>query len=183
MGTGELWNERIMLYYVENSPGAWSVPSNIHSVVVDAAPGQPFEARFGDANNDGVLEIYASGYDTRKGNETGNFWMYQQQDDSTWKRTALASGFIANPYLFGGSMAPGKRQPFWPSEEYKNPPTAFGPQPKPWIAISGDDEGVHYIMFPKSEDTKATTAGTMAVVDLDGDGFTEIVSAGYTAGE
>ena len=25
--------------------------------------------------------------------------------------------------------------------------------------------------------------GTMAVVDLDGDGFTEIISAGYTAGE
>ena len=150
--TGELWNERIMLYYVENSPGAWAVPSNIHSVVVDAAPGQPFEARFGDANNDGKLEIYASAYDTRKGNETGNFWMYQQQDDSTWKRTALASGFIANPYLFGGSMAPGKSLLFWPSEEYKNTPTTFGPQPKPWIAISGDDDGVHYIMFPKSED-------------------------------
>ena len=27
-----------------------------------------------------------------------------------------------------------------------------------------------------------TTAGTMAVVDLDGDGYTEIISAGYTAG-
>jgi Tfp pilus tip-associated adhesin PilY1 len=32
-------------------------------------------------------------------------------------------------------------------------------------------------------DTEATTAGTMAVADLDGDGYTEIVSAGYTAGE
>ena len=27
-----------------------------------------------------------------------------------------------------------------------------------------------------------TTAGTMAVLDLDGDGYTEIVSAGYSAG-
>ena len=26
-------------------------------------------------------------------------------------------------------------------------------------------------------------SGTMAVVDLDGDGYTEIISAGYTAGE
>merc|ERR1711992_361676 len=143
--TGELWNERIMLYYVENSPGAWSVPSNIKSVVVDAAPGQPFEARFGDANNDGRLEVFAGAFNQDKDNKT---------------------------------------------------PTAFGPQPKPWIAISGDDDGVHYIMFPKSEDpenweydiqvmvdTKATTAGTVAVVDLDGDGYTEIISAGYTAGE
>ena len=32
-------------------------------------------------------------------------------------------------------------------------------------------------------DTEKTTAGTMAVTDLDGDGYTEIVSAGYTAGE
>merc|ERR1719193_2908644 len=194
--TGELWNERIMLYYVENTPGAWSVPSNIKSVVVDAAPGQPFEARFGDANNDGRLEVFASAFNQDKDNKTGNFWMYQQQDDGSWKRTALASGFTAHPYLFGSSMAPGKSLLFWPSEEYKNTPTAFGPQPKPWIAISGDDDGVHYIMFPKSEDpenweydiqvmvdTEATTAGTMAVVDLDGDGFTEIISAGYTAGE
>merc|ERR1712107_710579 len=75
-------------------------------------------------------------------------------------------------------------------------PDCFRASAKTPIAISGDDDGVHYIMFPKSEDpenweydiqvmvdTEATTAGTMAVVDLDGDGFTEIISAGYTAGE
>ena len=27
-----------------------------------------------------------------------------------------------------------------------------------------------------------TTSGTMAVLDLDGDGYTEIISSGYTAG-
>jgi hypothetical protein len=26
---GELWSERIMLYYVENVPGAWARPANI----------------------------------------------------------------------------------------------------------------------------------------------------------
>ena len=31
-------------------------------------------------------------------------------------------------------------------------------------------------------DTEETTAGTMAVVDLDGDGYMEIISAGFTAG-
>ena len=194
--TGELWTERIMIYYVENLPGAWGQHGNIKSVVVDPSPGQPFEARFADVNNDGKLEILASAYDTSNGNETGNFFMYQQQDDASWKRTALASGFVANSYLFGGSMAPGKSRLFWPSEEYKNTPTESGAMPKPWIAISGDDDGIHYVMFPKSEDpedfeydiqvmvdTQATTAGTMAVVDLDGDGYTEIISAGYTAGE
>jgi len=197
--TGELWTERIMIYYVINEPGAWAVPSNIKSMVVDDAPGQPFEAHFADLNNDGVLEILASCYDTRKGNETGNLWVYEQDwenPEQPWKRSAIASGFVANSYLFGGSMAPGKTRLFWPSEEYKNTATEFGPMPKPYIALSGDDDGVHYVLFPKSEDpanmeydmevmvdTEKTTAGTMAVTDLDGDGYTEIVSAGYTAGE
>merc|ERR1712142_218494 len=197
--TGELWTERVMIYYVVNEPGAWAIPTNIKSIVVDDAPGQPFEAHFADLNNDGVLEILASCYDTRKGNETGNLWVYEQDwenQEQPWKRSAIASGFVANSYLFGGSMAPGKTRLFWPSEEYKNTATEFGPMPKPYIALSGDDDGVHYVLFPKSEDpanmeydmevmvdTEKTTAGTMAVTDLDGDGYTEIVSAGYTAGE
>ena len=61
-------------------------------------------------------------------------------------------GFIANSYLFGNSMTPGKSRLFWPSEEYKSTPTEYGPIPKPWIALSGDDDGVHYLLFPKSED-------------------------------
>ena len=149
--TGELWTERIVIYYVENTPGAWAQPRNIKSIVVDEAPGQPFEAHWADLNNDGVLEILASCYDTRKGNETGNLWVYQQQGE-TWTRSALATGFTANSYLFGNSMTPGKSRLFWPSEEYKATPTEFGPVPKPWLALSGDDDGVHYILFPKSED-------------------------------
>jgi len=191
--TGELWTERIMLYYVPNEPGAWALPTNIKSIVVDANPGQPFEARFADLNNDGVMEILASGYDTEA--EVGNLWVYQQQEGE-WVRSAIASGFIANSYLFGGSMTPGKSRLFWPSEEYKDTLTETGAVPKPWIALSGDDDGVHYVLFPLSEDpsnmeyemqvmmdTEQTTAGTMAVVDLDGDGYTEIISAGYTAGQ
>ena len=27
--TSELWSERVMLYYVENTPGAWAQPENI----------------------------------------------------------------------------------------------------------------------------------------------------------
>ena len=162
------------------------------------------------------MEILASCYDTRKGNETGNFFVYEQNwsnPSQPWKRSAIASGFIANSYLFGNSMTPGKSRLFWPSEEYKNTPTEFAASPKPWIALSGDDDGIHYILFPRSEDpadmeyelrvryiasteyshhqhlsqimhdSEATTSGTMAIDDLDGDGFTEIISAGYTAGE
>lgn len=192
---GELWSERVMLYYVENTPGAWADPTKIYSFVLDNEPGQPFEARFADLDNDGVLEVVASAYDTRKGNETGNFWVYQQPEGvewnaSPWKRTAIASGFIANAYLFGNSMTPGHSQEFWPSTQAKEEGK------KPWIALSGDDDGIHYILFPKTEekgnmeydlrvlvDTGETTAGTMDVVDLDNDGFMEIIAAGYTKQE
>ena len=93
----------------------------------------------------------------RKGNETGNLFVYEQDmenpDNPTgFKRRAIAAGFVANSYLFGSSMTPGKSRLFWPSEEYKSTPTEFGPRPKPWIALSGDDDGIHYIMFPLSED-------------------------------
>jgi len=197
----ELWTERIMLYYVDNNPGAWGHPNGVKSLEVDTGVGQCFEAHWADLNNDGVLEIMASCYDTRKGNETGNLFVYEQDmenpDNPTgFKRRAIAAGFVANSYLFGSSMTPGKSRLFWPSEEYKSTPTEFGPQPKPWIALSGDDDGIHYIMFPLSEDptnwdydlqimvdTEETTSGTMAIDDLDGDGYTEIVSAGYTAGK
>lgn len=66
---------------------------------------------------------------------------------------------------------------------------------KPWIALSGDDDGRHYLLFPQSEDradfnydkvelfnTGKDTSGTMTIVDLDGDGFNEIVFAGFSAG-
>lgn len=51
--TGELWTERIMLYYVQDEPGAWSNPDNIGSVVIDAECGTPFEANAYDINADG----------------------------------------------------------------------------------------------------------------------------------
>ena len=63
--TAELWTERVMIYFVVNEPGAWGHPGNVQSMVVDTGVGQCFEAHWADVNNDGVLEILASCYDTR----------------------------------------------------------------------------------------------------------------------
>ena len=62
--TAELWTERIMIYYVVNGPGAWAQPGQAQSMVIDTGVGQCFEAHWADLNNDGVLEIVASCYDT-----------------------------------------------------------------------------------------------------------------------
>jgi len=61
--------------------------------------------------------------------------------------------------------------------------------------VSGDDDGRHYILEPVNEDpadwtynkhilvdTERTTSGKFAVGDFNGDGYTDIVVAGYTIG-
>lgn len=39
---------------------------------------------------------------------------------------------------------------FYTCRAYKNEETEFGPR-KPWISLSGDDDGKHYILTPVSE--------------------------------
>lgn len=50
---GELWTQRVMLYYVENVAGAWSYPENIGSVEIASNLGLIFQADFIDVNADG----------------------------------------------------------------------------------------------------------------------------------
>jgi hypothetical protein len=69
-------------------------------------------------------------------------------------------------------------------------------QRKPYIMVSGDDDGNHYILEPLSEspndwsyekhiliETNGTTTGKFAIGDFDGDGYTDIVAAGYSVGK
>ena len=51
--SGELWTNRVMLYYVWDKPGAWSDPANIQSVVIEPDCGTIFEANAYDINADG----------------------------------------------------------------------------------------------------------------------------------
>ena len=37
------------------------------------------------------------------------------------------------------------------SRDYANQETEFGLM-KPWISLSGDDDGKHYVLYPSSED-------------------------------
>jgi len=197
--TAELWTHRISLYYVEQAEGAWLVPENIKQTIIETTPGLPFEVNFQDLNVDGNMEIVVSYYDTESdGDDEGFLVAYEQIDydwrePSMWQRHVIADKFVTNFFIFGNTMSPGKHRTFYPSSDYEF--LEDGKKSKPWISLSGDDDGNHYIMYPKSEDpfdweydlqliieTGETTAGTMAVLDLDGDGYTEIVSAGYSAG-
>ena len=63
--------------------------------------------------------------------------------------------------------------------------------------MAGDDNGVHYLLAPVDDSDPANwdydmsalvvtgdkTTGTQAIADIDGDGYTEIVAAGYSVGK
>merc|ERR1711997_625740 len=191
--TGELWTERVMLYYVEDVPGAWSDSSNIKSVVVDENCGLIFETNAYDLNSDGKLELVSSSIK----DQVGNLFVYLMPEDwmnSKWERKILASDFKPSSDSMQNAMSPGKFKIFYPSRDYESRKNEDGSPLKPWISLSGDDDGKHYLLFPESEDkdnwnydlhllidTNGDTAGTMAIADLDGDGFQELISAGYSS--
>ena len=196
----ELWNQQLGLYYVEDKPGAWnfSFPNSpdIKRLILDKYDGQPFEANFMDLNNDGVEEIVVSYYDV--GLKKGQFVAYQLTDPDNWdtvngwtKRVIRGDFLLHDAHYSKGDMTPGKHRLFYPSKEYESTHN------KPYIFLAGDDNGNHYILSPKDDDDKdnweynmsallvtgGKTTGTMGIADIDGDGYTDIVAAGYTAGQ
>ncbi|CAG0886498.1 unnamed protein product [Cyprideis torosa] len=164
----------------------------IRRVAVDA-PGQVFDIYLDDFNRDGKLDLLATVYDGEEG------WVYVYDIDENWmegnwNRRTIASGFVPN-FIFGGqSMSPGSPKPFYPSKEYEESLTEDGRQRKPYISLSGDDDGKLYILTPDSEDpsdwtytknilveTGATTSGKIAIADMNNDGYTDIIGCGYSA--
>jgi len=184
----EFWNEALNLYCVQEAPGVWSNSSNIIKVPVSSNAGQAFDCLVGDFNKDGKLDLLATIYDTVT--EEGFVKVYEIPDNfpyGNFTERVIASGFEANQIVAGDSMSPGSAKMF-----YRHVSEAGS---KPSLMLSGDDDGRHYILTPKSEDisdwtyskdilvdTGMTTAGKFAVEDLDGDGWTEIIAAGYSSG-
>jgi hypothetical protein len=193
---GELWTQRVMLYYVENVPGAWSYPENIGSVVIASNLGLIFQAEFIDVNADGRLDAISSSTDEEKNEGTLNVWLMPDNwMEDPWTQVPLATGFVPRTgFLNSNLMTPGKMLLFYPSNDYAAQKNEDGSSVKPWISLSGDDNGRHYILYPSSEDkndwtynqeliidSEAQTVGTQAIVDLDGDGYMELIAAGYSA--
>nr|CAD7393908.1 unnamed protein product [Timema cristinae] len=160
----------------------------VKTVVVDDTPGQTFDVYLVDLNRDGRDEILLTAFDKK----FGNVHVYEIPDDfrtQRFNRKTIATGFVPN-VLKGEAMTPGSAQVFYTSLTHERSGL------KPYILLSGDDDGKHYILVPRSqnkvdwtydtillEDTFGDTAGASLAADLDGDGFTEIIAAGYSAGK
>jgi len=51
------------------------------------------------------------------------------------------------------------------SREYGSQITEDGRVVKPWISLSGDDDGKHYILYPDREDTDIWTYSIEMIID------------------
>jgi hypothetical protein len=182
----EFWNERLVIYYT--TTGDWNDLYSIFNITIDSTLGQTFDLYIEDINLDGNLDIIVTAYN----HTLGNLFAYEipAEDFRTgvFTKHVIADGFKANTIIGGQSMTPGGLKPFHPF---------VGHVGRPYIMLSGDDDGNHYIIKPVSPqdpsnwlytkhllvDSGKTTSGKFVVGDLDGDGWTEIVAAGYTAGK
>ncbi|CAG2059885.1 unnamed protein product [Timema podura] len=173
---------------LKTSPEVKLTEDEVKTVVVDDTPGQTFDVYLVDLNRDGRDEILLTAFDKK----FGNVHVYEIPDDfrtQKFNRKTIATGFVPNA-LKGEAMTPGSAQVFYTSLTHERSGL------KPYILLSGDDDGKHYILVPRSqskvdwtydtillEDTFGDTAGASLAADLDGDGFTEIIAAGYSAGK
>ena len=104
--------------------------------------------------------------------------------EDPWIRHDIATGFTPNEGLTPNLMSPGKTVPFYPSKyvksislrcflmklffnfsDYASQKTKDGSQVKPWISLSGDDDGKHYILYPDSEDKDNWIYHTELIID------------------
>ncbi|XP_059470149.1 uncharacterized protein LOC132193464 [Neocloeon triangulifer] len=186
----EFFTEKLSIYYAaDGSDSFLSDPSTLIQRVIDNVNiGQTFDLDVGDLNNDGRRELIVCGYNYSFG---GNVFVFPIPDDfrtDEWQRITIASGFMPAPGP--NLMSPGAPQPFYRGVDHQ----LSGD--KPYLFVSGDDDGRHYILEPVSQDpavwdytkhllidTNGTTTGKYSIHDIDNDGFNEIVAAAYSAGE
>ncbi|KAK3863385.1 hypothetical protein Pcinc_030835 [Petrolisthes cinctipes] len=194
---GEFWNQRTSIYWTESETNDWSDTSLIKSRIINPEAGQVFDVLVDDFNRDGELEFIATEYLTDLGVGQVSVYMFPtdfRTDNFTYFK--IADGFRPNQILGAQTMSPGTPKTYYPTQAYAEDVADDGLPHKPYILVSGDDDGRTYILMPNSDvrddwvyqkhilvDTMETTVGKMAHGDFDGDGYEEVVVAGYSAGK
>jgi len=184
------FNDVLAVYWTEDENGLWNNPDAIQSRAIDVS-GVPlpddhfFDVEVVDVNNDGRLDLLV----TINSVFNGTLLVYEIPDDfrtGEYTKHVLASGFFSRSGLNGGG-APGQAIAFRPQTSMTG---------KPWILMSGDDEGTCYYYVPNSEDPSDWTyeqvlfldngegniVGKPSVADFDGDGYAEMFVAAWTEG-
>ncbi|XP_037793535.1 uncharacterized protein LOC119589014 isoform X2 [Penaeus monodon] len=193
---GEFFSERISIYWTESEVDDWSDPTLVKSRIINSDV-QPFDVLVEDFNRDGVLEFLVTEFRNDLG--IGHVSVYQFPEDfrtDDFPHFKIADGFLPNQVTGGQTMSPGTPKVYYPNAAYAEDVAEDGMPHKPYILLSGDDDGRFYVLYPTSEDrndwvyeknvlidTEDIMVGKMAHGDLDGDGYEEIVVAGYAVNQ
>jgi len=181
------FTKRLTIFWTNDPNGLWVDPGQIGSRVVDVG-GQFFDVYFDDLNKDGNMDLLVP----INAEVNGTLVAYEIPEDfkfGQYRRHLLADGFDALSGL-GGGGSPGQAKTFYPVS------SMIG-NTKPWILISGDDEGTSYYMKPNSESVNDWTydrikiidegpgniLGTPCAADVNGDGYAEIFVPAYNKGK
>ncbi|XP_070563363.1 uncharacterized protein [Ptychodera flava] len=172
----QYFTEKLTVTWTDDPNGSWANPDDIRHRVIDQDRGHYFDLVIDDLNNDGRLDLMV----TVNKNWGGHVMAYEIPDNfitDDWPAHLLAEGFDGG-YMYGRG-APGSGFTFRPASEPN--------RKKPVILISGDDDGMIYLIQPYNDDdsndwqyhktvifTTPGMVGSVSLVDVDNDGYEEI---------
>ncbi|CAH1800870.1 unnamed protein product [Owenia fusiformis] len=179
---------RVSVFWTTNPNGYWTNVNEVRSRTIDSDIQRGFSVELEDVNNDGKLDIIVPDNSVTN----GSVLVYEIPNDfrvDPFPKHNLQSGFV--PLRDDDDAgSPGTVNSFYPR--------ANATGSKPYLMVSGDDDGKAYILTPRSQDPRdwsydihllfesdeelfSPIVGKLSAVDADGDGFTEIILPEYWA--
>ncbi|ESP02367.1 hypothetical protein LOTGIDRAFT_205101 [Lottia gigantea] len=183
--TAGFFSKSLNIYWTTDSKGRWNDKSKVKRRVIDNHIKAVFDVKATDLDHDGKLDLLVTSNDAHDAS------MYIFEIPSDFRTGAFKKHVIATKFASRtggvGKGAPGSPLVFYPQVKKTNV--------KPWILLSGDDDGRAHLLKPRSEahgdfkysmedvlDVGSGTVGKIAAKDVDGDGYSEVFIPGYNQG-
>nr|XP_039259307.1 uncharacterized protein LOC120335754 [Styela clava] len=175
------WDNKLYVVWTDDPEEDWTDPEQVKERVIDNH-GWFFDLQLADINADGRDDILVSTWS--HGSKQGSVIAYEIPCDfirDEWRKHILIDGGLASDLPDLGSG--GKINAFHPVIRHGS----LDRKKKPFIMVSGDDDGQVYVLVPdspKTNDWKYTkhtiyksrgAVGAISIEDLNHDGFNEIV--------
>jgi len=171
-----MYTKRLTFFYANSNN--WENPSNVIANILEDNGSQYYDVVTADLNNDGKVDVLV----TVVAETGGSVVVFEIPDDfrqaGQYIKRVIASGFNARHDGVTG-RAPGIARTFRASTSS---------QQKPWILLSGGDDGRAYYLRPTSESALdwsyelitivdhglSQAVSGIAAADVDGDGYSEV---------